>query len=898
MINSNFRFVGRQHELSLIEEAVDSHTTRCLIVTGSGGMGKTTLLQILEKKLSNISMPAIIDFDDIHFRSIERIQEYIAVRFGPDNQSIFDSYYVALRRLRELDRLGAHFSDRMEFQRRATHTAFLRSYEVLAEKARILLRFDTCEKLARNQALSTDLGNMLSVLPNTCIVLSGRSTPDSEDIVSVLGLQLASNIPVQKLTLQGYEWEDAKQYIERTDAGRAIEEESKQKIHLLTNGRPIMLDLAVDWWIRRIELPEVDRSLKDLQFSLNSDLIKRFEVALVRKLTTFQERVYWPILYMALIDRSGMTPIILQRLRRVGTEEEAQEILDELKLFSFVKERPDRTIMLHDEMRRLTRDYVWVLVDPQGTVQERIYREVIAFLEDKLEKLNSNYSITEPRDPHVSEKEDVQLDILYYKTQLDYEDGLAFFRKLFEQSITFGHVAFSESLLNEFSRTAGSALSLAEQNILAARILYRKGQINEARHLCGSALQEPELPPILRVDALSALSTMVGLSDAIKYLEEAVTISCVELQDSIIASRMIFNLAQVYYAQGHWQTAISKFHMAREVALQSSSPNLSYLSSIENGLASVYNSQGQSIQAKTWCLSGLKRRHELGNERLIALSAFTLADIYMNEGNAAQAIEHLAQAKHIFEKLHRETGLVIYLLDIASTHNLAGKFYVYSLLENDPSEDRAGRELEIAQSIFESFPPPSQRPIALNLMLRGHAAQKRADMLRKEHSLMLDELQYDTAKNYYRRALDLVQTNLMDDIACEVYTGLAQLSLTIGDSSNALSYVEKALSLGREENYYLSLATAEKINARLNLGSGKIDAAFSHFGLALKYLTAHTDYWFTRMLDEVIREVDGLSKLEAIRAASSLIEFWQNENLDVTHAKLIQSMQTLKEIRS
>ena len=100
----------------------------------------------------------------------------------------------------------------------------------------------------------------------------------------------------------------------------------RDKQHFLTDGRPVLLSLAVQWLSRDVPLPEIaERSLGDLAASPPEelhDLRQHFEFELVDRVRRLKGPLDRAVLYMAHISRrndanilSALLEIPLPRLK-------------------------------------------------------------------------------------------------------------------------------------------------------------------------------------------------------------------------------------------------------------------------------------------------------------------------------------------------------------------------------------------------------------------------------------------------------------------------------------------------------------------------------------------------------------------------------------------------------
>ena len=159
---------------------------------------------------------------------------------------------------------------------------------------------------------------------------------------------------------------------------------------LLAKGRPILIDLAVEWLAREIPLPWLlDNDLEALKSLSDAERKKHqeeFEKNLVRRITEMRCPTDWLFRTLARIyplDVEGIVALLDL------SEEKAKPLFEEAKGYVFVKSLPDGRISLHDEVRRMVTEYVWPDIDPGGDRRRRDSKRAVGYLKGKIDDLSA-----------------------------------------------------------------------------------------------------------------------------------------------------------------------------------------------------------------------------------------------------------------------------------------------------------------------------------------------------------------------------------------------------------------------------------------------------------------------------------------------------------------------------
>lgn len=182
-------FVGRENEIEAFKHCLNSQSQNGIYYHGSGGIGKTLLLQkIFAVSQEELDAQALfIDFFSTKSRSIEGLQNTIIEQL--ESSQAFREIFETRQKLEEL-RAGSTFSYRQELissLQKQNEVMFARCCNEAARKQRIVLVFDSFEYVQTRDVGRWFLRDFLPSLrgddPYTlCVVL-----PDSRSLRSCTG---------------------------------------------------------------------------------------------------------------------------------------------------------------------------------------------------------------------------------------------------------------------------------------------------------------------------------------------------------------------------------------------------------------------------------------------------------------------------------------------------------------------------------------------------------------------------------------------------------------------------------------------------------------------------------------------------------------------------------------
>ena len=361
-------FVGREKELQLFEKVIAPNSKVNILnvhTDGKGGVGKTQLLLKMQERCAELEERVVFSSELIDFYHTEshtrigvmlQIVENLGSENFPGFTTLIGQYQTILDASKRTELLPITES---VFQKE--YTAFARQLKD-KEKKTIVLFFDTYEAIQGTKVesgihleegydfshwLETELFPALA--ENTKLVVSGRK-PVQEIARSKLAYEdcVVSNFNLDdtkafwKRCFSEYNNEtiSSDEHLIRKIGSREILE----TIYNLTEGRPILLALFIDWMNyknKKLLSPEV--LCREIEVKSGEDIRKLsekqkelFEQVLIGRFASLIEPEDRAVTMMAIAYRR-MTPDMFAILSSISLEECREILLKRLKPLSFIK---------------------------------------------------------------------------------------------------------------------------------------------------------------------------------------------------------------------------------------------------------------------------------------------------------------------------------------------------------------------------------------------------------------------------------------------------------------------------------------------------------------------------------------------------------------------------------
>ncbi len=646
-------FIGRALELDQLLRWFESDVPQLLIsVEGAGGVGKTSLITELIARIrsapSDHQAIQMVDFDAPHYRTLFSLRRAIAQAYGGD---LFEEYFSAAAEMEELDRSDLTPIVRERAARREIET-FQRTLGSgkPAQARRLLLVLDTMEKV-QDTIVFGGILDLLKLLSNAVVVVVGRRNSEKKDQLSgVFGDASYRYRPVEP-----FDKETTDLYL-NTTLPFAISSERKEKLRLLTEGRPILITLAVVWLSQEEdEQTPVQRHwagarILDLPLeAINTNLAsyrQEFQFQILDNVRTLESPLDWAIMYMALMEYP-CSATLWESLLDLSPAQ-AHELMGQLLNLNFV--RADYT--LHDEMRELVSDRVWPYIDHGGELRKGIVHRLLNFAESR------------KRDTAGWPRWFQEAEILLYRLQLNPDEGYLHFISHFDRLRDLGQLTACQLLVQTIeSPIMWRQLHPNQQldvRIRKAQLYTFNGEPERMEEECNRILDDTNISDASKVNAYCAIA--YAQRDWDPQASAANYARALELakngRDVLQYARVSNWAGQAFRRVGELNEAITC--LQRAIDLSHEMNELSLMASAENNLAYVYRQLGDIDQATSLARMAYVQRQRLGEPLGQAYSHQMMGEIYRDINDLITAESHFLQAKRLASSVDAGNNPVAY----------------------------------------------------------------------------------------------------------------------------------------------------------------------------------------------------------------------------------------------
>lgn len=347
-------FIGRKTILDQVRGWLSDGKFHLAFFSGEYGIGKTRLLhRILEVEKKYDGAPArLIDLYHFDHHTPEGLARAIFKCFEmTENQDYFNPFVAARRRLDEA-RAGGDSKAIHEWLQKFLDSCAEGVKKMSAEHG-VLLLFDTAEQFVyptgkRFAPAWEWLKGWVGDLPRGAVFFAGR--PAASALFQGFPL---STIPLGFFTLEesnAYLTAMAHRWSQETGQSVSFAEDEVQKLHALSQGRPILLAIFLESRMRDLQ---AFKNLSEYQ-------TETFEQRVIEYL--LNQPVLGETLKAAGRARKGINRELLVKICGMS-QQDAKTALDTLRNMSFATTFPDdERVYLHDDMYDLLEKYVYVEV--------------------------------------------------------------------------------------------------------------------------------------------------------------------------------------------------------------------------------------------------------------------------------------------------------------------------------------------------------------------------------------------------------------------------------------------------------------------------------------------------------------------------------------------------------
>lgn len=346
-------FVGREAILKDVYDWMQDSRFHLAFLSGDYGVGKTRLLQRildLARELKYDYTPThLIDLYHFRHHSPEGLARAIFKCFeNTDNEGFFNPFITAQRRLESARAAGDSKAIREQLQ--LLLNSCVDGLRGMSAKHGVLILFDTVEQFvyptgARFAPAWDWLRGWIRELPRGLVLFAGRPAAEA----------LFHQFPLATIQLDLFTPEESHSYLIATaenwsrETGLSVSfaEGDVQKLHVLSQGRPILLAIFLEL---RMRDPQAFTDLSEMQ-------TKTFTQSIINYLFSLPD--LGETLKTAGRMAKGINVELLAKIRGIP-QSDAKQALETLKNMSFTKTFPDDDrVFLHDEMYTLLEKYVY-----------------------------------------------------------------------------------------------------------------------------------------------------------------------------------------------------------------------------------------------------------------------------------------------------------------------------------------------------------------------------------------------------------------------------------------------------------------------------------------------------------------------------------------------------------
>ncbi|MBN2004748.1 MAG: hypothetical protein JXA21_15430 [Anaerolineae bacterium] len=881
-------FINREEQLALIETLVhEVNSLRLLCIQAGGGIGKTRLLQKIHQSYTepeyakSLAVSTIIDFDDQTFHIPLNVEHRIAQGLGEDN---FQRYLRALWDWRKLEAAGLS-EERVSSERERTAQMFVECFNAVSATKRVILLFDTLEAIAQTDVWTYALQLGLN-LKNALLIFAGRDAGDFYNSLPPALKEMAQFIELEPLaSLATESYMQAKQVL----LNISLSSDLLRKIAWLSEGKPILIDLAIEWLAR--DIPSgwmLDYTYEELEAISGAEKQKRqqeFEERLVQQIAKTERRIDQLMLTM-----SHIYPLDAKLIGVLSGEsvEVAQQLFEEFKMSALVKSLPDGRISLHDEVRRMICDYVWSQVDPSGDRRRWYSKQFIHHLNDEVADLKRQIAhILNEKDATLIQfmkREVLERKIwvleeqrLQHTLYLSASQGMKIFMDLFDKATEVYRSQVRRTLLAEVRKywLALTSEQLYELNIRHAKLAFDMNEYAEAKKVLLEALNGDLLHPLQRTELLRLLGNteirLGNLREGIAQFQEARNIADT-IEDALARTT---KLAEVQNALG-WgnrllgqiDLAVREYEAAFNCAIQLKGKE-GLIASILNNLGYAYYLQGHSDTGRRYCLQALAVVPPSDIQQLGLVNS-TLGEICLGLGQYSEASQYYEAALSSFKDIANNEGQAIVHMEISHS-----KRHLASMNVSQSPDERESLLLSALENARASIQICERYNLRKDIPLCYYEIGR----------VLIDLRSFDDASAYLEKSYP---QNLQraGGFALADLTALAEIAYQQRDYQKVERWVgETQNPENRDRLLETQRADSELFYGRLlrflaeaYIEQARYDAALPTYVKALTHIAHHGGYGAYRMDQELDRLKSHIAKLPAAVRTSwcdRFIESWK-----------------------
>ena len=828
-----------------------------------------------------IKTTEIIDFDNALYHKPQNLARHIASLLDPVT---FEPFEMALADLRKIERAEGS-PERLRQEENDVVRVFQHSFNIFSSQSRPLLILDTTDAIQGDDIWSY-IAKVFPDLTNYVLIIGGRNACD-------VGKFLAPHFDdsLEILDLKPFDDEVSNYYLAKKQELLYIDipSDMARKLVFWSRGRPILLDLAVEWAAQGVSL---DWLLNDkfsefeaLPPEVTTIRQKEFEFQLVHHIVDLRE----PIDRLALL-MSRIYPITVDMLPELLTnltEEQAQNLFTKAQTYVFVKTLPDGSIQLHDNMRYMINKYnLWDIADPDGERRERDSRIAVRYLSKTInaiqrqmrELISSDMQewITIQQSNTLDERlEMLTLQLVFHSLETSIADGFEVWLAKIQDARRRKYRDRARQLegLIEPYRDRLGADQFLEVQLLHCRLKIDFGFPEEALALLEILLHGYQINEVQEANVINAMGVaelrLGRLTEALHHQQRCAEIFSALGKDNFLPP-VINQIGYIFRLLGQWGNAILQYQQALDIGIARTDTSILDIAGIMNNLGYVLGMDGRFFEGIDYCNQAIDLYASQNDGAALARGEVTLGAVLRNQGVYDKAERYLRSAILRYERLSVDEHL-------ARAYEYLGTVYWFK----GASTNNKG-QLEIALDYLnQSYEIITKydytKDLPLNLLETGWVYWE----LGNQHK----------ARELNSRALELASN--IRDVYTLVYALVTRAEYDLEDSSfEGITEAFTELERHEDEGFIFSLLSGRmrRIVADMAFVTQDFDRAFEYYREGLILIARQGGYGKFSLQQELERLKEHLLQLPQKTALTWLTrfrEYWSQQAPTEKYASML-----------
>ncbi|MDM8528283.1 hypothetical protein QUF58_08715 [Anaerolineales bacterium HSG24] len=586
-------FVGREKYIQTFREILSAPVGNPYILNlrGSGGMGKTKILERIVEICEKEELPntGIIDFYNYELNSqISALELHIINKLANKRESMSFFNYQKMRQEFHNKR-DAIRRQKLKEQFILDLTQWSQRKAGLIGSKRGVFIFDTFENIKNNIVGQRVINDWLPILNSSIVILSGRQKEGELEFPTDI-----ANAVIDKV-VETFTEDEAKKYLSSHDVWQAIVGDGMiEKCFEVTELRPLRLALSVDWLIQNNTGDVTPTNL----FGREKEEFEYELVVGLEDVTKRPESVIIP--YMAHLPRPFDVKLLEFLNLPVFTGYSSEALFANLSKLSFVKHTRDARgrdfYWFQDELRELYHKYIFKQSNRVNEIRIESSQKMLEFYDLQIKQASD-----------VRDAQRYQARRLHHEIYLNHTEGIAHYRKLFQEARQSDEIGFTSMLIEAVRGLMDSFLD--EEQIFSFRIdearwLRDIGNAKLAQKRGFELLDQYERIPQARMHIYNALGgsteRLGDLNKALEFYTKSLELSK-ELGQMERLCLEEMNIGEVNRVMGKIKTAVENFDLAYEHGMKYNTADIVTVAKASSELGYTYALAGQPEIGLDYC---------------------------------------------------------------------------------------------------------------------------------------------------------------------------------------------------------------------------------------------------------------------------------------------------------